>query len=300
MADIKVVTSVVIPYRRGFIYVKSKKDGKWGLPGGKVEPFEDLKVAAPREVAEEAGVEILVRNIVGFWHFKSDRGSHILNTVYSGTVIEGSPVVVKPDEVEDVKVFSLENILELNDKGMIRNGIANVRPVECYRAGVIYPLDVIESLVNIQPRADYTIKVVTSVVIPDQGRFLYAKSNEDGKWYLPGGKVNPFENARVAASRVVAEKIGMEIGIRGIIGFWYYESEKGNPVLNAVYSGEIDEESNRAVARGIEDSLKFSLGEIRRLYREGRIRAGIANVRPVEDYILGRRFPLSMVDSFVE
>jgi len=87
---IRVVTSVIVPYEEKFVYVKSRKDGKYGLPGGKVESFENIEVAAPREVEEETGLVIILKNLIGLFYNRSERGNPILNTIYSSKIIEGT------------------------------------------------------------------------------------------------------------------------------------------------------------------------------------------------------------------
>jgi len=41
----------------------------------------------------------------------------------------------------------------------------------------------------------------------------------------------------------------------------------------------------------------FSLGDIRNLYRKGEIRSGNANLEPVETFLAGEIYPLSIVHS---
>jgi len=143
---IKAVVSVVIPYEEGYIYVKTAKDGKLGLPGGKIDPFEDVEVAAPREVSEEIGAEIVIHDFVGSWFFKSDRGSSVINLVYSGKIVEGKPHIIRPNEIKEIKSLKLSEIRALYKKGKIRAGAANIRPVERYLSGVSFPLNTVECL----------------------------------------------------------------------------------------------------------------------------------------------------------
>ena len=143
---IKAVVSVVIPYEKGYIYVKTAKDGKLGLPGGKIDPFEDVEVAAPREVSEEIGAEIVIKNFIGSYFFKSDRGSSVINLVYSGEIVEGKPHIVNINEIKEIKSLKLSEIRALYKKGKIRAGAANIRPVEKYLQGNNLPLNTVECL----------------------------------------------------------------------------------------------------------------------------------------------------------
>ncbi len=145
---IRVVASVIIPYSEKFIYVKTKKDGKWGLPGGSVEPFEDIKIAAPREVSEEIGLEVVLKNIIAVQYHRSERQHPILNTTYSSKIIEGIPRIMEPDKIEAMEFLSLKEIREFYQEGKLRSGIITLRAIENYLAGAEYPLNMIEYFIE--------------------------------------------------------------------------------------------------------------------------------------------------------
>jgi len=73
---IRTTGSLVLPHcvrgKKGFVYVKTMKDRKWGLPGGSLDLFENGKRGINREVLEETGLEIVVIGFLGFWDFKSE------------------------------------------------------------------------------------------------------------------------------------------------------------------------------------------------------------------------------------
>ena len=60
--------SAVIFDRRGRLLLQQRSDGgQWGLPGGSVEIGESLADAVRREVAEETGLAVAVRRLVGVY-----------------------------------------------------------------------------------------------------------------------------------------------------------------------------------------------------------------------------------------
>ena len=61
------VALVVVPHEGRYLVVE-ERDGTFYLPAGKVEPRESLMAAAVRETAEEAGMVIGLRGILGFDH----------------------------------------------------------------------------------------------------------------------------------------------------------------------------------------------------------------------------------------
>ncbi len=147
---IKTTGSVVLPYclngKDGFVYVKTKKDGQWGLPAGKLNLFEDGQDGTMREVFQETGLESVVVSFLGIWDFKSERGSSVSNRIYLGKVVGGYLEISRPDEIEGLGVFSIGEIRGLRRTGSIRAGKANLGPVESYLAGEIYPLSVIKNI----------------------------------------------------------------------------------------------------------------------------------------------------------
>jgi 8-oxo-dGTP diphosphatase len=145
---IRVVASVIVPYSGKFICVKTKKDGKWGLPGGSVEPFEDIRIAAPREVSEEVGIEVVLENIVAIQYHRSERQHPILNTTYSSKIIEGIPKIMEPDKIEGMEFLSLKEIRKFYQEGKLRSKIVTLRAVENYLTGVKYPLGIIEYFIE--------------------------------------------------------------------------------------------------------------------------------------------------------
>jgi ADP-ribose pyrophosphatase YjhB (NUDIX family) len=59
-------------------------NGKWGLPGGGVEPGESVRAAVVREVREETGLDVEPLRLVGVY---SDPANHQIITYPDGNVI---------------------------------------------------------------------------------------------------------------------------------------------------------------------------------------------------------------------
>ena len=144
-----VAASLVLPYsvgsKDGYVYVRTAKDGLWGLPGGKLEPFENDVSGVLRELREETGLVAEVVNFLGLWDLKSVRDSSVCNRIYSGKVVGGDLKRVRFKEILDVDVFSLDEVRKLNDYGILRPWQANLDSVGCYERGEVYPLSVVKS-----------------------------------------------------------------------------------------------------------------------------------------------------------
>jgi phosphatase NudJ len=67
MTETSLVVLTVVPHEGRYLIVE-ERDGTFYLPAGRVEPGENLMAAAVRETAEEAGVAIGLRGILGVEH----------------------------------------------------------------------------------------------------------------------------------------------------------------------------------------------------------------------------------------
>jgi ADP-ribose pyrophosphatase YjhB (NUDIX family) len=76
--------AAVILTADGVLLQRRDDNGKWGLPGGAVEPGESVRAAVIREVQEETGLEVEPIRIVGVY---SDPTNHQVVTYPDGNVI---------------------------------------------------------------------------------------------------------------------------------------------------------------------------------------------------------------------
>ena len=73
--------------------------GRYGLPGGVIEPGETPPQAAVREAREEIGVEVRLEYLVGTYHLSGGGQIDMVNSVYKAHVISGEPHIAQPSEV---------------------------------------------------------------------------------------------------------------------------------------------------------------------------------------------------------
>lgn len=109
--------AAIIENEKGeILLVKRKYDplkGYWDLPGGFIEPGEDLKMSVEREVKEELGVDVRVGELVGHYADTYDyqgvrRPSYC--AVVVATIQSGEPQPL--DDAELITYFSKKDVLK--------------------------------------------------------------------------------------------------------------------------------------------------------------------------------------------
>ena len=84
--------------------------GKWALPAGYVDAFEDPRQTAVREVREETGLDVRVTRLVDVFHSTHRPGASII-IVYAAEVTGGE---LQPlDDAEAVEWFGPDELPEL-------------------------------------------------------------------------------------------------------------------------------------------------------------------------------------------
>jgi ADP-ribose pyrophosphatase YjhB (NUDIX family) len=76
--------AAVILTDEGVLLQRRSDNGRWGLPGGGVEPGESVSAAVVREVLEETGLDVEPVRLVGVY---SDPANHQVVTYPDGNVI---------------------------------------------------------------------------------------------------------------------------------------------------------------------------------------------------------------------
>jgi len=149
--EIRVVTSVVIPHSytendvRRFVMVKD--GGKWAQPGGRLNPADyDILAAAGREIREETGLCVVLNKFIGIYTFESPNGNLVYNTAFSALVESGSLLHAPTEEIEAASLFTLEEIRDMNLRGELRSGQANLEMFEDFIRGQTYPLGIFKRI----------------------------------------------------------------------------------------------------------------------------------------------------------
>ena len=131
---------VVVQLGSRFLMVQEKKYGTtWTIPGGRVEPGEQIALAAVREVLEEAGVPCRLEGILRVEHH-AQRDSARMRVIYIASPIDDTEPKSVPDE-ESLRAAYL-TLAEI--KALPHRGHDLVPLLESLEQGrVVFPLDLI-------------------------------------------------------------------------------------------------------------------------------------------------------------
>lgn len=90
--------------------------GLWNIPAGLVDKGESIEEAAVREAREECGLTVELLGKVGVWHEGVETP---VKHAFTAKIIKGT-IRPQPDEILDVKWFSYDEIVRMNQDGKIR------------------------------------------------------------------------------------------------------------------------------------------------------------------------------------
>jgi ADP-ribose pyrophosphatase YjhB (NUDIX family) len=109
-ADPKVAVGVAVFRDNRLLLVRRVMQpgrGRWTVPGGYLDVGEDPRVAAAREVAEEAAVEVEVGDVVEVFANGPEDGGTVF-VLYAGRWVSGEPVA--GDDADAAAFFSREDL----------------------------------------------------------------------------------------------------------------------------------------------------------------------------------------------
>jgi mutator protein MutT len=98
----------IVVVRRG----REPSEGSWSLPGGRVEPGENLTEAVRREVREETGLDVVVHEMIG--RIDIAHADVVYDVVdFSATVGGRAPTLTAGDDATDARWVTLAELTEL-------------------------------------------------------------------------------------------------------------------------------------------------------------------------------------------
>lgn len=91
------------------LHRNTEKRKQWEIPGGKIDPGEDTKVTAIREVEEELGIDVEITEILGDKEFTEDDFT-MHYTWFAAKIISGKPKINEPHTFDGLRYFSKQDM----------------------------------------------------------------------------------------------------------------------------------------------------------------------------------------------
>lgn len=236
-----VYASVVLQDGSGRVLLQHRTDFKaWGLPGGALEPEEDIVSCARRELAEETGLTAGPLRLVGIYEdpcyevtYPNGHEVQQFTVCFTGRVNGG---LMRADGVESSEQQFVAPA-GLPDRpiltwylDMIGDALANREPT--LRPPFRRP-QTLDQIAQIRPFIgnDLLIGVGASVcVVGDNGYLLMVRRRDNGAWVFPAGFQEIGENLNHTAIREVKEETGLDIIPNRFIGLY------SSPLYHHTYS----------------------------------------------------------------
>ena len=146
MLRIIVASDTILKKDNKFLLVQESKEiakGKWNLPGGRIELEEDIITCTKREVEEETGIKTKPEYLVGIYQIWPKPKRNVIVFVFKSEILSSKSI--SSEEIMDMKWLSLDEIKELNKKGLLRSSYV-LKAIEDYIAKKKIPLE----FINIQ------------------------------------------------------------------------------------------------------------------------------------------------------
>ena len=139
-----IASSCIIDNNKILMVQENKTDiqGLWDLPGGKLKIDEDIKQAAIREILEETGYNIELKNILLIQNYITNRGV-LLIIYFQASLSDSRQVEYRKNEISNVKWFTLEEIKNIPKKN-IRGGDGIDKLLYNVENQIKYPLDILD------------------------------------------------------------------------------------------------------------------------------------------------------------
>lgn len=142
----KIVVGGIIEKDNKILMVKEAKKkcyGKLNIPAGGLEDGENIFEGAIREIFEETGCKVRLKNVLPIMSGKLENTTFIIITFTTELLEEN--ISFNKEEILDVKWFSKEELMNMTDKEL-RDEKLIKSTLKMLEKNKLYPLDVIEIL----------------------------------------------------------------------------------------------------------------------------------------------------------
>lgn len=224
-------TSVVLRDQDERVLLQHRTDMNiWGLPGGVLEPGEDIETCARRELLEETGLLAGDLSLVGVYTDpKYDaiypNGDQVQQyTICLQGLVTGGEM--RPDGIEtsaqhffhpyEIPYSELPNFYQDMLQEALQGGKPTFRPPFTHPK----PTDQIDAMRSIIGKSLFIGVGATSVTIHNDGRLLMVKRLDNNQWCFPAGYMHLGENVAYNTVRETREESGLDVVPERILGVY--------------------------------------------------------------------------------
>lgn len=124
MKTVKVVYALLYnkDNRQVLMVNNTDHDDSWSLPGGEVEENETLEQATIREVKEETGLVVKLKDVASInERFFEHKNEHVLFITFNAEVIGGDISIENPNEISEIKwvdIATAERLMPYHREGI--------------------------------------------------------------------------------------------------------------------------------------------------------------------------------------
>jgi 8-oxo-dGTP diphosphatase len=217
--------------KEGGILLQRRTDfDAWGLPGGVLEPGEDLLSCARRELFEESGLTAGELSLVGVY-----AGPEYESTYPNGDQVQqyticfqsnfgGGKMQVDGIESSEQRFFEPQDIPydELLPwyQDMVRDALRGGEPAF---ASPFSRQDSYDQIADVRRFIGHELYIgvgAMAVTRDDEGRILMGRRTDNQQWFFPGGYMFHGENVAYNAVRETLEETGIEVSPERILGVY--------------------------------------------------------------------------------
>ena len=117
--------------------------GKYNIPGGHIEPGEDLKTTVIREVKEETGISIMLEGFLGIYPHQISDKSTVLKLVFTAKPTDFN-FRLSSEEVLNVSWMSINFFKKIEETRLRSNDLPAM--IDDYKNGLIFDSNVVKDM----------------------------------------------------------------------------------------------------------------------------------------------------------
>lgn len=138
MQSTDLTVAALVEHGGRFLIVEERASGRIVLtqPGGHIETGESPEEAARREVLEEAGCEVTIRDLIGAYHWQDDGGRQFLRIVF---VARLDQELLHPELDRSIRAVHWYSYAELAERSDMQRSPSVLRCIDDYLAGERQP-----------------------------------------------------------------------------------------------------------------------------------------------------------------